>query len=181
MGIIRLSAEKNKEINSTIEQFVQALEDGFSYYHMNRNASKMAKDTFLGKKAEFVVAMTFDIEDTLDIDIREGSKKGWQEDLVLKGKKLHVKCCNENTVKFCGDKSWTFQFSNKYDIYGRDPLLGEKADEDLICLTYMKSEEDSELEICYMGEWGKIKDELKDPVSNKLKGIKKCIYLNDIK
>ena len=117
----------------------------------------------------------------LDLEIRNGTKKGWQIDLPFKEKNLlypnvHVKTCCE---LWGGDYSWTFQFSNKNGIGGHDPIFNGP-DDDLISFVYIPEMYNNVVIIKSILPWGIAKKYLKNPVLFKYHGIKKCIYFKDL-
>jgi hypothetical protein len=191
---VTFTEERNNHINKSIKLFTNSLlgrEQSSNYYVKERNASKerVAKNIFLGKKAEFFVLSY--LVDTcnfppleLDLEIREGRRKGWKCDLPFNDldkhyANVHVKACDFNTYNYCKDYSWTFQYGNKNNAFGRDDLF-DSPGSNLVALVYLPNPYSSEATIKAILLWKYLKDYLKDPIKASLKGIKKCLYYEDI-
>ena len=195
VGDIRLSFkdELNKQSHKQIELFIEQLNkkgQSNDYYKINRNATKMAEDQFLGKKAEcfvkyYLTKVRGFPEVKVDFEIRTGSQKGWRVDFPFNTEdkrfpNVHVKACQHNQYEYVGDYSWTFQWANKNGPGGKDGIFdGPKTD--LVVLVYLENPRSSKAIIKAILQWGEIEKYLKDPIKEDLKGLKKCIYFEDLK
>lgn len=185
---IDITEDLNNQINKKIQIFVDAMSEkkqSVDYYTKNRSvkAEKAMEDIFLGKKAEFFVAIGLQrwcgmayVEP--DLTIRTGRKKGWDVDLTLKDYNLHVKACSDKTVKYCKDFSWTFQYSNKSGKNGKDKIFEEE--KDVVALVYLPNHLSDVGEIKVISYWKDLSKYLRDPLKPTLIGMKKCLYYKDI-
>lgn len=192
---VLLDPAYNSEVSVKIEQHTIALtnkKQSKDYYKDNRraNVSKIVNDIAIGKKGE-IVACYHLVNDrkfpALDIDfeIREGASKGWNVDLPFSGKDkeypdVHVKSCGPQTLNITGGEcSWTFQLSNANGKGGRDPVF-DGPDTDLVAFVYIDDLKAQKGVIKAIMPWGDVKKHLRDPISISLRGLKKCIYMNDL-
>lgn len=185
---VDISEELNNEINREIQVFVDAMSEkkqSVEYYTKNRSvkADKAIEDIFLGKKAEYFVAIGLEQYCGIpyvkpDLSIRKGKKKGWDADLVLPEVNMHVKACSDKTVKFCKDYSWTFQYSNKSGKNGKDQIFEEN--KDIVALVYLPNHLSNSGEIKVISYWKDLINHLRDPLKPTLIGMKKCLYYKDI-
>jgi len=180
-----LTEEQNIIINKDIAAFVKKLDErdqSASYYRKRRNAqvNKVLEDIFLGKKAEYLVAIGMHKEYGFpliepDMEIYNGWSKGWEKDLPY----VHVKSCSLKTYNYCNDYSWTFQYSNKNGLFGRDNIFNS-SEFDLVAFVFMEKPQDNSGVIKAILPWRFIKRHLKDPKKESLIGVKKCVYYNDL-
>lgn len=193
---IVFSQNKNDELNARIEAFVLAMKrkkQSVDYYVENRNveASKAAEDIFLGKKAEYIALaalVKYFNYPTLDIDleIREGSSKGWDKDLQFNRidsnfPNVHVKACSSHTYRICdNDYSWTFQKSNNNGKFGSDDVLNEMSN-DLVAMVYLDNPKSNKGIVKAIIQQKSIFQYLKLPKKVSLWGLKRCIYYDDLK
>lgn len=191
-NLIVFSKEQNEQINSIIDEFTEKMLSSASYYNTFRNSdiNKAKRDIFLGKKAEYF-ALRFMCKKynypiiPIDIEIRKSNKKGWECDLPFSKidniyKDIHVKSCNFNTLEFCNDFSWTFQYSNNTGKFGKDKIF-KKDHNDLVIFVYIDNERSNEGHIKALMEWEDVKNILKLPIKKSLQNIKRCVYYEDIK
>jgi hypothetical protein len=187
----------HSEIIKVVEKFSTAMASkgqSGSYYSDNRNASTPLNDIRIGKFAEYAVCMKLRLKGfpkiMPDIEIRTGFRKGWDCDLPFKEFDIgfpncHVKTCSQKTSDFAqratGDKyTWTFQFSNVSGNGGRDNLFNEPNSNELILFMFVPDVVSQKATLVASAPWSKLRRILKDPIVNKLKGLKKCIYSNDL-
>jgi hypothetical protein len=187
--IITFSKEENDKINSKCEEFVKAMSgknQSAEYYEKHRNAQKekIFNDIFLGKKAEFIAAQAlFQYGLPLlepDLEIRKGKAKKWKCDLQYDNIDIHVKSCNKKTLDFCKDYSWTFQNANKDICGGKDTLLKNNQNKQLVILVYLENMMYNIGVVKAIVEFSKIEPLLKDPIKKLFIGLKKCIYYKDL-
>jgi hypothetical protein len=188
---VKLTKEQDEVINRKINKFLSKMsfeEQSVSYYKNKRNAENIniiKEDIFLGKKAEYIVAIGLHKKYGIpfvepDIKIREGKYKGWEEDLRIENVNIHVKSCNSHTYKYCKDYSWTFQYNNNNGKDGRDKIFNKKEDS-LCCFVFLENKDSDTGIIKAMLPWSFVVNKLKDPKKKSLVGIKKCIYYRDIR
>lgn len=169
------------------------------YWQNNRNTNKKkAKmDNKIGKHGElglYVYLLNRCNFPKVSVDrmleVREGYNKEWDPDLPFNEQddrypNCHVKTCDERTknlVKKLNDKySWSLQYANKSGKGGKDPLFSGKLDDDVMMLMYTPFYGSEQFTLIASSPWGELRPLLKDPVLDHLKGIKKCLYFNDIK
>ncbi len=188
-----LSVVENNKINKEINNFVIAMDgkkQSINYYSKQRNATKAADDIRLGKKAEYFIAkyMCQQFGHQMynpDMEIRNGKHKGWFTDLsyIVNEQKIniHVKACSIITYNYCGDYSWTFQYSNKNKVFGTDSLFKTSTPNDIIALVFLTNPISHYCIIKAIIPWCVLKNKLKHPRKENLIGLKKCIYYNDLK
>ena len=188
---VEFSEQANDIINQKIETFVSSMTEkrqSASYYAKNRNTTfdKAKEDIFLGKKSEFFAAAAltkyFDFPQTTpDLEVRKGSKKGWDKDLQYDENhpSIHVKSCSKKTFNYCNDYSWTFQKSNNNGIGGRDEVLDSK-DNDLIVLMYLDNPKDKKAIVKAILPRTSIIPYLKLPKKLTLINLKRCLYYQDL-
>jgi len=194
---ISFTDKQNTKINNSVIDFTEKLlekNQSGSYYTEKRNANsdRLFDNIAIGKKAEFFAAYylykVFEYPMIpIDIDIRDGMSKQWICDLPYSEydkdlRNTHVKVCDKKTIEYVGDYSWTFQWSNNQkNTGGKDELFKKENQNDLIILLYMENFQTNQAVIKFFGSFNQIVDLLKDPLSKKLFGLKKCLYFDDIK
>ena len=192
---IEYSDENNYIINTKIEMFVKELNDkkqSIYYYEIYRNVSpsKAANDMFLGKKSEFFTTLGLWKDYGFpwlnpDLRIYSPEDKGWNADLPYhetypEFPNVHVKGCDYQTCNFCHDFSWTFQYSNNTGFGGRDTIFNKVGGSDLVSFVFIDWAQEKDATIKLILPWHSIKKYLKDPIKQRLKGQKKCIYYQDL-
>jgi hypothetical protein len=170
-------------------------EEGINNYYNNRNASKPKEDIIFGKLGECFVAEFLTESFGLpliepDFKIYKSHDKNWTADLdynpyIEKSFKVNVKTCTPyvyRLLKKGSNLSWTFQFKNKNNKFGRDALFNSFNKDAIVFLTFVNgiSKYDTEAFIYASCLWADIKPLLKDPIYKKYNGIKKCLYSSDI-
>lgn len=141
------------------------------------NKERIIQQTITGKIGEFAV-MFFLLDQGHTVtspDMEVTYNKSFDADLTWNNRPLHVKSQRMQSSQQFGI-SWTFQKGG----YGRghtDPLTNKILDEDVVfCHVNEKN-----VNIYGPYPWSKVKSLLRDPVLDRLKGIKECIYLEDLK
>lgn len=159
------------------------------YYLKERRAVKPKRDILLGKMGEFFTSVF--INEMLscpfsmpDFYVYNSKEKSWQEDLFYRGNcngspDINVKTCDSNIKRILHgvDLSWTFQKSNASGFGGKDAIYNRGG---VVFFVYMERFDFNWAKICFSAPWFKIKDLLKDPVKEYLRGIKDCLYLSDV-
>lgn len=185
-AMVRVS-EKFKEKMNTKDQSA-------GYYREKRNATAPLGDITIGKFGEFVAcfglrAIGFP-KIMPDTSVRQGSGKGWDCDLPF-GKSdntffnSHVKTCDQGTSNYVqrvrGDQyTWTFQWANRTGSGGRDKLFDNPNSSEVIWFMFVPDLGSKKPRLIASAPWNKLQGILKDPLSEKLKGLKKCVYSEDL-
>ncbi len=194
---INLNESNYTKIYSVCEKFKHNMslkDQSANYYYEQRNAYSPLGDITLGKFGEFAVCLALRSigfpKIMPDVSIRHGYQKGWDCDLPFKKYDerffdSHVKTCDHRTSEFVQrfrqDKyTWTFQWSNKNGIGGRDKLFDDPDNKEVVWFMYVPSMSDRNPKLIASAPWFRLKNILKDPIANKLKGLKKCIYSEDL-
>lgn len=185
--------ETHNSMLSQISSFMNGMNNSIDYYIANRgidSKSKIIYDNIVGKYAELCTSrvMYHSFGYPLmapDFTVLDPSKKSWESDLPYSAnfgsqfKNIHVKTCTKYTVNIVGQMSWTFQFKNKYDNGGQDALFKGNCSEDIVAMC--KVDLDSREFILYAtSAWKNLLPILRDPIKSDLKGLKYCIYQNDL-
>lgn len=201
IGDVHVSlAEDGEERMSRIIGDIGAFSDSMSsseqsneYYRANRNADigRVSSDQCVGKKGEFLseicLRRRFGFPEIgIDVEVRDGGSKGWTCDLDYGSigselPRVHVKSCSRWTLDFCNDYSWTWQWSNRSSVYGRDDIFSlSDCSTDIVSLVYIEDNESTDGIIKAMLPWALIRTLLKDPMKESLVGLKKNLYFKDI-
>jgi hypothetical protein len=190
---VQLSDENNTRINDDINNFVHALRcrgQSIDYYEKKRDVSKDTAiiDSLLGKKGEFFASwgLHYDFKIPLlkpDLRIYTKKDKSWDCDLLYEKDDtkigFHVKTCNLWGLKFCKDFSWTFQLRNRDNSGGTDAIFQPSVN-DFVVLVYVNEYSHNVGMIKAILPVEKVLCLLKDPIMEKHRGFKKCIYYTDI-
>jgi hypothetical protein len=188
---VKLSKKVNDVLNKELQVYADGMEqNSHKYWEQNRRASKAYEDSLTGKKGEFLVAEYIKKEHGLsilpDVNIYASRKKNWEADLPYATREMgladcHVKTCSQKTLDYAKTYSWTFQLSNGNGRHGTDRLLSSDTyDDDLIALVFVPTWESNVGQIMSLSKWRNVKDLLRDPISPRLKGLKACIYIEDV-
>ena len=166
------------------------------HYNDQRRATKAKDDIYYGKCGEHIACAVLYKNGGFppvapDVKIyRNISDKMYETDLPF-GQKVPgypdcgVKTCTEKTLsfmeKFTGERqmTWTFQLNDINKRSGRDRLFQETGSSEPILFVYCDVALLSS-KLVASAPWSKVHPLLKDPVSPKLKGVKKCLYFNDL-
>lgn len=142
------------------------------------NKQRIIQQNITGKIGEFAVMFHF-LDQDRDISSPDMEiytyKKSFDADLRLDGVGLHVKSQSRDSYDRLGKKTWTFQYGGSGSGH-KDPLIYKKLTENVV-FVYVDG---METEIYGPYAWEAIQPLLKDPVIDRLKGIKKCIYVEDL-
>lgn len=142
------------------------------------NKQRIIQQNITGKIGEFAVMFHF-LDQGRDINSPDMEiytyKKSFDADLTLDGVGLHVKSQSKDSYDRLGKKTWTFQYGGSGSGH-KDPLTYKKSTENVV-FVYIDA---MNTEIYGPYSWDIIKPLLKDPVIDRLKGIKKCIYAEDL-
>jgi hypothetical protein len=194
---IELKNEQHAAMVRVSEKFkekMNAKNQSAEYYRDKRNARSPLGDITIGKFGEFVACFALRSigfpKIMPDISIRKGSRKGWDCDLPF-GEldtsffNSHVKTCDQNTSDYVsrvrGDQyTWTFQWANRTGFGGRDKLFDRQNSSEVIWFMFVPNLDSKTPRLIASAPWNKLQGILKDPLSEKLKGLKKCVYSDDL-
>lgn len=191
MTQIKFTKKENDKINAKLKQYADAMEEkSHKYWTSNRQASKPYEDSLIGKKGEYFAAKYIELMHGFkvepDIEIYASNKKNWSADLPYTQNGFafadcHVKTCSQKTVDYAKTYTWTFQLGNGNGRYGTDRLLSSTDhNTDLVLLMFVPYWETDSAMLLEMNEWQVLKPFLRDPKSPRLKGIKTCLYIEDL-
>jgi hypothetical protein len=196
-SFIVLNKYNNLFINAatTFAKDMATKKQSIEYYEENRNATTPFNDTLLGKYGEFACSLVMNVEGfpklKPDVEIRTGRQKGWDCDLPFK--KINdiypncgVKTCDGKMSDFLSrsrpDKySWTFQYGNSSGPGGRDRLFSNPDSDEIILFMFVPYLASKENMLVASAPWNKLQGIIEDPILDKYKGLKKCIYSEDLK
>lgn len=137
------------------------------------DTNKIKHDIYCGKLAEFAVYQYLSKSSDLtkpDVQVYESYHKSFDADLIIDYRhNLHVKSQHIHSASSFG-MSWNFQ---KEDLLTVSPT-----DNDFICLCIVHSE--NKVTIMAMKKATNLVTFYRDPVLEKLKGIKKVLYYSDL-
>lgn len=176
--------------------FTDGMRERDTFYRETRNATKPLTDIMVGKYGEIFAMQCLTAKGfpsiPVDLAIYAANNKSWAADLPYRGvdgglPDVHVKTCDLNTVRFVSGKtidgqalgrySWTFNVGSK-DGWGKDSAIDSKRD--VVALVYIPSLEARSGTLVATIPTAKLRGLLKPPVSDKLKGIKLCVYDSDV-
>lgn len=158
------------------------------YWKRNQNDPENIKRQIVFGKMGEIVAAKF-IHRCLkhppmepDFRIYDARTKGWDSDFPYKtlgtGKRnIHVKSYTLSDKP----ESWAFQYANKNGNGGTDRLFSEYErykNDAVICVLVDVDERVGYIRV--VGDWKAIRGLLREPVSHKLKGLKKFLYYDDL-
>ena len=176
------SEEYNYVLNTTTKYACNEYESSKKkrYQRNQFNKERIIQQNIIGKIGEFA-AMFYLLDQckqcsSPDMKIYKGKKKSFDADLVLDNQPLHVKSQSKASSDYFKCVSWTFQKGGKGAGH-TDPLTKRPLD-DLVIFCHVDGQD---IEIFGPYQWKDIKPLLKDPILDRLKGIKQCIYLEDLK
>lgn len=187
---VQYSVEDNDKLMEHLQRFGDKMSvagQSVEFISQNRSTTtdKAKLDQIAGKKGEYFVSTILKrdfgiITESPETEIRTSKNKGWVPDLFIDEIPVHVKTCYESTRNYCGD-SWTWNWKNKYNSYGRDPLFDLPDDAlDLIALVYIPIAESRTGTVRGILPWAIVKDYLSLPRKKELKELKRCLYYSDI-
>jgi hypothetical protein len=184
--------EKYKNIFNRVLMYASGMKSSSDFWLKERKASMdgVNQQLFYSKLNEFfdlkfaVTKLGFPKDCKIDLEIREGGNKGWFVDLPFNDidksfPNVHCKSCNNKTLKIAGDYSWTLQFKNNDNGYGRDPLFDKPESMDLVFFSHMEKGY-RKATVKATAPWKLVYPLLKNPVLKKLSDIKQCVYYSDL-
>lgn len=193
---INVSQYINDKINLNAKKYADGMtgkSQSIDYYGKNRNAGDPEKtywDTFNGKKGEYFASIILNKKFGFpylepDCSILPGRQKNWDPDLPYNNNhptlpNVAVKTCSNSTYHYCNDYSWTFQYSNNNGIGGQDTLLDSTDDNYYIALMHVPKPKENIGILMVFAPWTKVSPYLKDPLSQRLVGLKQCLYFEDL-
>ena len=137
-----------------------------------KNVDKIIQDIIIGKTAEYAVYNYIKSKgkncSEPDIKIYQKNEKSFDADLYSNNNKIHVKAQSISSSMAFGE-SWSFQKN--------DSLTFKPSSDDFICLCIVDG---LQVDIKSFKNASFYLDKYKDPILDKLKGIKKVIYNKDI-
>jgi hypothetical protein len=168
---ITITQEQYQKAYQFANNSVKTNEDEYAKRNQ-KNVTKIISDILIGKIAEYAVYNLLISKgkkcNEPDIAIYDRYSKSFDADLYSDGKKVHVKAQTLESAKAFGT-SWSFQ---KQDV-----LTYKPSNDDYICLCQVNG---LEVSILSFKQANYYLDMYKDPVLDKLKGIKKVIYMDSI-
>lgn len=162
-------------------EFAAGMSGSHNYYAQYRcaNTVKANLDQHVGKKGEYFVAYYLHTLGlpllTPDMDIYDSKLKNWRADLEYDGLDVHVKSCSK---MWGNDYSWVFNWSNTYGSGGKDKIF--ETESGLIACIYMENSESPTANLKAIIPWKNAKTMLKNPVVERLRGLKLCLYYKDL-
>lgn len=172
-----------------------AKHEGSNQYRLQRddcdNNWKVEWQSMYGKYGEFAAQVYFEqlgvkIIKKVSVEIRQGKDKGWEEDFSVELNNMlynvHVKACDENSIKYYGH-SYTFQ----YEPNGRIDPLFNRPDSicDIIvgvfvppCVSDSKYRKKPVIKL--IAPWNMVFPKLGDPITPNKKGKKRVLYLSSL-
>ena len=150
--------------------------------HKNSKLSELLVSAYISNKFGCLIRP--------DFEIYNEKNKSWDADLPYKDRGLdfphniHVKSTDNVAIARVGQKSWVFQLSNKDGRGGKDALLKSSSEDDWVAFCYVDEKETCvRVVLEWFLPWKDIieQDLLKDPYYDKFKGIKLCVYDEDLK
>lgn len=144
------------------------------------NKNRIIQQNITGKIGEFA-AMFYLLDkgnqcSCPDTKVYTGNFKSFDADLTLNGRPLHVKSQSKESSDYFNCVSWTFQRGGK-GMGHTDPLT-KKSSNDLVIFCHVNGKM---VNIYGPYNWFDVKKLLRDPLLERLRGIKQCIYLEDLK
>lgn len=176
--------------------YVEAKGDSSAAHYRNkRNAKKPGADELWGKYGEFAACVFFSLkgfpkvlpDTTVYDDIKD---KIYEADMPFgqidqRFPDCGVKTCTDSTLDFMESwtqerqMTWVFQLNDVDKRNGRDRLFQETESSEPILFMYV-DRYTWESKLVASAPWSRIHSMLKDPISPKLKGLKKCLYFDDL-
>ena len=144
------------------------------YYSSKRNQhnfNKVIKDIYIGKCAEFSVYNLFNMSGIYevsepDVNIYDTYNKSFDCDIYMEDKHIHVKSYYPSSIEV----SWVFD--------PKDSLIHSPTRLDVLALCDLNVDGSG---VLYIMKALLAIPFYRDPIIDRLKGKKKCIYLNDVK
>ncbi len=185
---ICLSEARNDAVNAIVAAYADLVGLKENFYKTVRAAARARENHLLGKKGEYLAAYAlhclcdFPLVEP-DVALRTGPQTGWQIDLDY-GEgfpPVHVKTCDDYTKGYAKDFSWSFQFKNKNNDGGQDPVFKLKKDSpDIFVFMYLANWENPDGVVKSILGWDDISAKLRDPQLDEHKGRIFCLYQEDL-
>lgn len=164
--------ESQKELCARFAK--ESVASSFEHYSKrknNTNYQKVIRDIYIGKCAEYSVYNLFNTPGVYDVsepdtNIYNTYQKSFDADLYIEGKHVHVKSYHASS-KFA--PSWVFDL--------KDPVIYRTTKNDVLALCDLNTDGSG---VLYMTKALLAVPFFRDPVLDKFKGIKTCIYYNDL-
>lgn len=152
----------------------ESVDTSAGYYSSHRNqhdVSKVIRDIYIGKCAEFSVYNFFNTSGVYevsepDVNIYDTYSKSFDCDIYMEDKHVHVKSYYPSSIEV----SWVFD--------PKDSLISNPSKLDVLALCDLNTDGSG---VLYLMKGLLAIPFYRDPMLARLKGKKKCIYLNDIK
>lgn len=199
LGIIRLDQTWSIPSNwhnamlAACNRFAGSMNEESEFYRQTRNARDPKLNIMIGKYGEVfamqcLTAMGFP-SIPVDFAVYGVAGKSWAADLPYRAlgtglPDVHVKTCDIDTVRYVSGKlvngqtvgrySWTFNIGSKTGIGGRDTAISSK--QDVVALVYIPTLQARSGTLVATVPTSMLSGLLKPPISDKLVGIKACIY-----
>ena len=152
-------------------------------HYSNRNQfdnEKRKQDQLIGKLGEFAsfeYLKQYNIS-TPDCKIYSSNNKSWEADLHSKENNFHIKSQSLEQSKRFG-MSWIFQFDRGKDL----EIFNNKSNKDFVVFVVVSNKMEqvnSYICACVSVPFLHENNLFEEPVSNKLKGIKKAVYYSSL-
>lgn len=203
LGIVRLDqtwaipSNWHNAMLAACNRFASSMAKESEFYRQTRNARDPKLDIMIGKYGEVfamqcLTALGFPSV-PVDFAVYDNTHKSWAADLPYRALGLglpdvHVKTCDIETVRYVSGKkingisigrySWTFNTGSKTGIGGRDTAISST--QDVVALVYIPSLQAKSGTLVATVPTSMLQGLLKPPLSDKLRGIKACIYESDL-
>jgi hypothetical protein len=179
------------EYSDQCRKFAKARREKKDYKHYakrnQQDPEKIEGQDYMGKLAEFCCYKTlssiFSNLKEPDLSIYHSSNKSFMPDMVGSYKNnilfLSVKSCGDRQINF-KRYSWLFQYSNNDGKHGKDTNAFINIQPNNICAFTIMNSETCKGRLISLVKTTNIIPLLLDPIIDKLKGIKKCVYINSL-
>ena len=182
------------KIRRTIDNFTNGMRESHDTYNKDRRASKPLSDNENGKYGEFIASVWY-VKNSFplvipDLEIRHGNEKGWECDLPFSKKNIeypdvHVKTCTDFTSRILqdrGDKfSWMMQVANEEGPGGRDKMMDRLNSDEVVAFVYAPHIDSATAFLIATAPLYLLIGNFEEPVFDKYKGLKRCIYYKRLK
>lgn len=202
-GIVRLDqtwaipSNWHNAMLAACEKFADSMNGESEFYRQTRNARNPKENIMIGKYGEVfamqcLTAMGFP-SIPVDFAVYDEANKSWAADLPYRALGLglpdvHVKTCDIDTVRYVSGKvvdgypvgkySWTFNIGSRTGVGGRDTAISSR--QDVVALVYIPTLQVKSGTLVATVPTAMLPKLLKPPISDKLRGIKACVYESDL-
>lgn len=173
------SDQEHEYVLSVCRDFAEKEYETTKFQRARRNQNnkeRIIEQTIVGKIGEFAVMFCL-LDQNHQVsspDMEITTNKSFDADLVWNNRPLHVKSQSVQSSSRFG-VSWTFQ-KGGWGGGHTDPLTQKVLDEDVVFCHV----DNKKCKIYGPFPWSKVKGLLRDPVVKRLRGIKQCVYLEDL-